>query len=232
MLIYSLEHINYLKKLKRKKILIFLTQISIIIFLLLIWELFSKLELINTFLYSSPSNIIKTIKSLLTSNNFFNHVFITIYEIFISSLISLILAFSISSILWSNKFIRKVLEPFLTVLNSLPKVALGPLIIIWVGASINSIIVMSLMISLFITIIDLYNYFINTDKNYIILLKSMKASKLDIYKKVILKANIKNIINTIKINISMSFIGLLPLVGEKIFFNKCYSRYLFHYHLL
>ena len=102
---------------------------------------------------------------------------------------------------------------------------ISELIIIWVGASINSIIVMSLMISLFITIINLYNYFINTNENYITLLKSMKATKLDIYKKIILKANQKNIINTIKINISMSFIGLLPLVGEKIFFNKCYSRY-------
>ena len=209
---YSKEHVKYLKKIKKQKQLIILTQVIIVLGLFLLWELLSKLGYINTFLFSSPNNIIKTISSLLSTNHFFNHVLVTIYEIIISSLISLILGFIIATILWWNYFLRKVIEPFLTILNSLPKVALGPLIIIWVGASINSIIVMSLMISLFITIINLYHYFISTDNNYIILLKSMKATKKDIYQKVILKANIKNIINTIKINVSMSFIGVI--MGE------------------
>ncbi len=106
----------------------------------------------------------------------------------------------------------KVIDPYLTVLNSLPKVALGPLIIIWVGASSSSIITMSLMISLFITIINLYTSFINTDENYIFLLKSFKASKFQIYTKVILNANLKNILSTIKINISMNLIGII--MGE------------------
>lgn len=209
---YSKEHVKYLKKLKREKCLIYLTQILIVTIFFFLWELLSKLNIINSFLFSSPSNIIKTISTLLNQNHFFNHIFITLYEIIISSLISLIIGFIIATILWWNKFIRKVIEPFLTILNSLPKVALGPLIIIWVGASINSIIVMSLMISLFITTINLYNAFIQTNNNYIILLRSMKATKLDIYKKVIIKANEKNIINTIKINISMSFIGII--MGE------------------
>lgn len=212
MLIYSQEHIIFLKKQKRKKFLIAITQIGIVIGLFFLWELLSNLGTINTFLFSSPSNIIKTVGSLLSQNHFFNHVFITLYEIILSSLISLILGFLIATFLWWNSFWRKVIEPYLTILNSLPKVALGPLIIIWVGASIHSILVMSLMISLFITIINLYHSFISTDKNYIILLKSMNATKKDIYKKVILKANTKNIINTVKINISMSFIGVI--MGE------------------
>lgn len=222
---YSLEHVKYLKKERQKNCLIRLSQILIIITFFFLWELLSRLNILNTFLFSSPSNILKTIINLLESNHFFNHVFITLYEIIISSIISIVIGFIIATISWWNPFLRKVIEPYLTIINSLPKVALGPLIIIWFGTSINSIIVMSLMISLFITIINLQNAFIQTNKNYIILLQSMNASKLDIYKKVIIKANIKNIINTIKINFSMSFIGLLPLVGEKIFFNKCYSRY-------
>ena len=209
---YSEEHLEFLKKRKTRKKLIIFTQFIIIFILFFLWELLSKLGYINTFLFSSPSNIFNTISSLLTSNHFFSHVFITIYEIVISSLISLILGFLIATFLWWNPFWRKVVEPFLTILNSLPKVALGPLIIIWVGASINSIIVMSLMISLFITIINLYHYFISTDNNYIILLQSMKASKRVIYQKVIIKANLKNIINKKKINISMSFIGVI--MGE------------------
>ncbi len=209
---YSSEHINFLKKIRKRKILVYLTQISILIFLFLLWETLSRLGIINTFLFSSPTNIIKTIKHLINTNNFLNHILTTLYEILISTFLSLGIGFIIATILWSSEFLRKVFDPYLTILNSLPKVALGPLIIIWVGANINSIIFMSLMISLFITIINLYTFFINTDKNYITLLLSMKANKLDIYKKVIIPANLKNIIATLKINVSMNLIGVI--MGE------------------
>ena len=209
---YSLEHVNYIKKIKSRKRLIYLGQIGIIFILLLIWELLAHFKIINTFLFSSPSNIIATIGNLINANNFLNHILITLYEILLSCLLSLGLGFLIATLLWSNDFLAKVFDPYLTILNSLPKVALGPLIIIWVGASTNSIIVMSLTISLFITIINLYTAFINTDKNYITLLKSMGANKRQIYTKVILKANLKNIISTIKINVSMNLIGVI--MGE------------------
>ena len=209
---YSKEHIDFLKKIKRKKFLIYLTQGLIIIVLFLIWELLSRLNIINTFLFSSPSNIVTTINNLISANNFLNHILVTLYEIIISCSVSLVIGFLIASLLWWNNFLARVSDPYLTILNSLPKVALGPLIIIWVGASMNSIIVMSLMISLFITIINLYTFFINTDKNYITLLKSMKASKYQIYEKVILKANLKNILSVVKINVSMNLIGVI--MGE------------------
>ena len=209
---YSQEHINYLKQLKKRKRLVYITQILIITILLITWELLSKLGIINTFLFSSPSNILKTIISLISSNNFYHHVLTTIYEILISTFISFTLGFIIASLLWSNEFLRQIFDPYLTIINSLPKVALGPLIIIWVGASINSIIFMSLMISLFITIINLYTFFINTPNNYITLLLSMKANKLTIYKKVIIPSNLKNIIGILKINVSMNLIGVI--MGE------------------
>lgn len=209
---YSKEHLLFLRKRKKEKFLVYLSQILIIIVFFLIWEILSKLDLINTFLFSSPSNIIKTIGSLIGTNNFLNHVLITLKEIIVSFTISLCLGFIIATILWWNKFLAKVIDPYLTILNSLPKVALGPLIIIWVGASYSSIIVMSLMISLFITIINLYTSFTNTNKDFITLLKSLKASKFQIYKEVVLKSNLKNIINTMKINISMNLIGVI--MGE------------------
>ena len=209
---YSEEHKRFLKKIKKRKYLIYLTQGLIVITLFLIWELLAKFNIINTFLFSSPSSIFTTISGLIEANNFVNHILVTLYEILISCSLSLIIGFIIATVLWWNDFIAKVIDPYLTILNSLPKVALGPLIIIWVGASINSIIVMSLMISLFITIINLYTAFIETDKNYITLLKSMKASKRQIYQKVILMANRKNILSTIKINVSMNLIGVI--MGE------------------
>lgn len=212
MSIYSEEHVKYLKNLRKRKRLIYLTQLSIIIIFFGVWELLARLGIINTFLFSSPSSILKTISNLITANNFVNHLLVTLYEILISFLLSFGLGFLLASIFWWNDFLAKVFDPYLTILNSLPKVALGPLIIIWVGASMNSIIVMSLMISLFITIINLYTFFKNTDKSYIVLLKSMNAKKSQIFTKVILQANKKNIINTMKVNVSMNLIGVI--MGE------------------
>lgn len=212
MLTYSKEHIDYLKKIKRNKRLVLLTQIIIIIIFFSIWELLANLNIINTFLYSSPSKIINTVINLFINNSLLTHIGITIYEVIISFIISSILAFIIGTILWWNKFIARVLEPYLTIINSLPKVALGPLIIIWAGASIKSIIIMSLTISLFITIINIYQSFISTNENYITLLKSFKATKKDILFKVIIPSNKENIISTLKINMSMNFIGVI--MGE------------------
>ena len=130
----------------------------------------------------------------------------------ISFILTTIIAFAIAILLWWNKLLSKVFEPYLTILNSLPKVALGPLIIIWFGASIKSIIIMSLLISIFITIINLYQSFITTNNNYIVLLKSLKAKKIDILYKVIIPSNIGNILSTLKVNMSMNFIGVI--MGE------------------
>ena len=209
---YSLEHQNYLKNKRKRKILIHLTQTIIIILFFTVWEILAKEKIINTFLYSSPSLIVKTIKNLFLQNDLFNHIYTTLYEVITSFIIAGIIGLLISSILWWNKFISKVFEPFLTVINSLPKVALGPLIIIWAGASTNSIIVMSLTISLFITIINFFEAFKSTNQNYIMLLKSFKATKKDIFFKVILPANKANIISALKINMSMNFIGVI--MGE------------------
>ena len=209
---YSFEHIKFLKKLKRKKRIIHLSQLLIIISFLIIWEFLSRYEYINPFLYSSPGKIIKTIYNLFVANNLLSHVLITIYETFISFFISSILGILIATLFWWNETIYKIFEPYLTILNSLPKVSLGPLIIIWVGASTNSIILMALMISSFISIINIYNSFNSVDNNYIYLLKSMNATKLQIYLKVIIPSNITNIISAFKINISMSLIGVI--MGE------------------
>ncbi len=215
---YSIEHANYLKKEKKNKLLIHITQLLIVTVLFSIWEILAKHEIINTFLYSSPSRILNTIINLLKENTLFSHIGITIYEVVISFLISTIISLIIASILWWNKFIAKVVDPFLTILNSLPKVALGPLIIIWVGASIKSIIIMSLLISIFITIINLYQGFISTNENYITLFKSFKARKIDIFIKVILPSNKNNILSTLKINMSMNFIGVI--MGELLVSKK------------
>ena len=206
------EHQIYLKKLKKDKITVIFFQIIIIVLFLVIWELLSKFHIINTFLSSSPKEVIKTIISLIKDKTLFKHISITLYETLISFLITSILGFSIASFMWLFEKFSKIIDPYLTILNALPKVALGPLIIIWIGASKNSIIFMALLISLFITIINIYNGFTSTSKNYITLLKSLNASKKDIFFKVIIPSNKKNLISCAKINISMTLIGII--MGE------------------
>ena len=108
--------------------------------------------------------------------------------------------------------LAKILEPFLIVLNSLPKVALGPIIIIIAGANLKSIIIMTLLINLIVTIMNLYNGFINTDQNKLVLLKSLKASKIQILKYLVIPGSLNTIISSLKINISMTLIGVI--MGE------------------
>ncbi len=209
---YSQEHKEFLKKRKKRKILITLTQLLILILLIIIWELLAKYEIINTFISSSPSKIINTIMDLYKTNNLFKHIWITIYETILSFGLGTILGIIIAVILWWNNFLYKVLDPYLTVINSLPKVALGPIIIIYFGANINSIIIMALLISVIITIITVYNGFTETDINKINLLKSFKATKWQILKMAILPSSYSTIISSLKINISMSLIGVI--MGE------------------
>lgn len=209
---YSKEHLEFLRKIKKNKIIVIIFQIAIISLFLLFWELGAKFNLINTFLASSPSRVWNTFISLIKQNNLWNHVWITILETIISFSLASIIGFIVASILWWNKTIAKIIDPYLTVLNSLPKVALGPLIIIWVGANANSIIFMALLISTFITIINIYQGFISTDHYYITLMRTFNAKKYQIFLKLIVPSNKNNIINCLKVNISMSLIGVI--MGE------------------
>ena len=208
----SNEYKNYKNKLLINKILVIFTQITVLILLLIIWQLLADFELINTFISSSPKKVIETIISLHEQQNLYHHIWITVYETIISFGIGTILGTIIAIILWWNKFLYKVFDPYLTIINSLPKVALGPIIIIWAGANINSIIIMALLISVIVTIITVYNGFVSTDQGKINLLKSFKATKYQILKYVILPSSYSTIISSLKINVSMSLIGVI--MGE------------------
>ena len=209
---YSEEHSKYLKSIKKKKHIITFFKIAIITSFLLIWEITARLGIINSFLTSYPTKVIKTTIDLYNSNNLLNHIWVTVHETIISFSLASIIGLLTACLLWSSKTLSKILDPYLTVLNSLPKISLGKLIIIWIGANTNSIIFMALLISIFTTIIGMYNAFITTDKSKIILMKSFGANKLQIFMKLIIRGNTKSIVNTLKINISLSLIGVI--MGE------------------
>lgn len=194
------------------KLKVLLTQTILVILFLSLWEIGTRLGFINSFIFSSPSNILKTLITLITTGDLFTHIGVTLTEIVIAFLGGILLAFIVSIVLYLNKFLANVLDPFLTMLNSLPKVALGPIIIIWVGANTNSIIVMALLINVIISIITIYNGFIHTDPLKIKLFKTFKASKIQILTKLIIPENIPTIVSALKVNISLTLIGVI--MGE------------------
>ena len=215
----SLEHKKYLKRLRLQKIKVIACQILILAFFILIWQLLSDYKVINTFLCSSPKKVVQTIVNLYKSNDLLIHIWVTLKEILISFLLGSLIGIVFAALLWLSPFLSKVLDPYLTILNSLPKVALGPIIIIWAGANQNSIILMALLISTISTIISVYVGFKHTNKISIKLLKSFNANKFQIFTRVVFPSNLNTIISSLKINLSMTFVGLVVQWRENIFKN-------------
>ncbi len=206
--ILSQERRQYIKNNRKRKILIFMTQILILVGFLAIWEILADMNIIDSFIMSQPSRIWETLTNL-GSNSLLTHIGVTVYETVVGFLLGTILGTIIAIILWWSSFFSDVLEPYLVVLNSLPKVALGPVIIIWVGAGTPAIIVMAVAISLVVTILENLNGFIRTDKDLIKMAKTFKASKFQILTKIILPANISTFINSLKVNIGLSLVGVI-----------------------
>ena len=215
---YSVEHELYLKKQRHEKIIVIICRLLIVIILTFLWEFLSINGIINSFMFSCPSKILKTIINLFIEGSLFIHIKTTIYEVIFSFIISIIIGLIVATILWSNKRIFMIIEPFLIILNSMPKVALGPLIIIWIGASTNSIIFMALLINSFVTILEIYDAFSSVNKNYIIMAKSFHASNYQILKKIVFPSSLKSLISILKINMSMSLIGVV--MGELLVSKK------------
>lgn len=210
--LYSAEHIKYLKKVRTKKNVITTLRWSILLIFIGLWELLAYLKVIDVFIMSCPSRIVTTIIDLAKSGGLFGHIGVTLYETVVSFILATVLGTGIAICLWWSETLRKTLEPHIVVLNALPKIALGPIIIIWVGAGAGAIIVMALLISLIITIISINNGFMETDKNKILLLKTMGASKFQILTKLVLPNNIPTIISSLKINVGLCWVG--TIMGE------------------
>ena len=206
--IISKERKEYLKKNKNQKRKVIITQILILIAFLGIWEILADTQIIDSFITSSPSRILKTFMDL-GSNDLIHHIGVTVYETVVGFLLGTVMGIIVAILLWWSNFLAKVTEPYLVVLNSLPKVALGPVIIIWVGAGTPAIIVMAVSISLIVTILENLNGFLRTDKELIKMAKTFKANKWQILTKIVIPANIGTFINSLKVNIGLSLVGVI-----------------------
>ena len=208
----SNEQKKFLKSIKRRKLIVVMSQILIVVAFFGIWEYLANKNIRNSFVFSKPSKIINTIINLGIQNNLFYHIFVTLEEVLIAFILGIVLGFFVAIILYEFPMLSSIMDPFLTMINSLPKVALGPLIIIIAGANIKSVIIMALLINLIISIITIYNGFVNVDKEKLKLIKSFGANKRQILFKLVIPSSYNTIISSMKLCISMSLIGVI--MGE------------------
>ncbi len=212
--ILSFERRKYLKNQKIKTTLIWSVRIFLLVFFIFAWEFLAKINVIDSFLFSSPSRVIKTVIDLQAQNELLKHIFTTLWETVVGFLIATILGTLIALLLWLFEHARMVLEPYIVILNALPKIALGPIIIIAFGAGQKSIIFMTVLVTIIVTIISMLTGFLQTDKGKLFLLHSMGASKMQILTKLIIPNSLPTLISTLKVNVGLSWIG--SIMGEYI----------------
>ena len=212
MLIQSDEQKKYIISIKKKKYAIIFTRIIILIVFFSLWEIAGRLNWVDSFLTSTPSKMYKSFMLIYAEGTLVYHISITCFETIVGFLLGTILGALIAVLLWWSDFVSKVLDPYLIVLNALPKVALAPIIIFWVGNGITAIIVIALLISVVVTIISILNGFKEVDEDKIKLLKTFGASKLQILITLIIPASIPTLISALKINVGLSWVGVI--MGE------------------
>ena len=209
---HTQSHIAYLKNERMKKISIHGIRIGILVAFIILWEVLAKFNLMDVFIMSSPSRIVETLINLSQDGGLFFHISVTTLETLIGFFIATVIGTFFGFLNWWSDKLFKITEPYLVVLNSLPKIALGPILIIWCGAGYNSIIAMTVLICVIITIITVQNAFLAVPQEQISMMQGMGASRLTIFRKLIFQASLPTTISMLKINVGLSFVG--SIMGE------------------
>nr|WP_242867776.1 ABC transporter permease [Clostridium sp. Marseille-P299] len=212
MLHASTTHQAYLRRYLKKQRKIRTWQWAIFIIFFALWEFCAATNIINPFIFSSPTRVLETMLEMSKSGTLFYHIGITLIETFASFFLVIIIGILVAILLWWNHTAAKVLEPYLVILNSLPKSALAPVFIVWLGNNVKTIIVAAVSVAVFGSIITLYTNFISVEEDKIKLIKTLGGSKKDVLFKVILPSNIPSIISVMKVNIGLSLVGVI--IGE------------------
>lgn len=203
---------DYQKDLQREKYLVFTWQIIIFVLFFGLWEIASRQHWIDPLLFSSPSSIFDLIVSRIQQGTMLNHVWVTVIETLIGFLIGTVGGIVLATSLWFSNKISQITNPYLVVLNAMPKVALGPIIIVAFGPSYFAIIAMGAMVSIIITTLVVYSGFREVDENYETVLKSFGATRWQVFKEAVFPATFPTMISTFKVNVGLSWVGVI--VGE------------------
>ena len=203
---------HYLQMLRRRQRRITVVQILIFVLFLVIWESAVRLSWIDGFIFSSPSRVVKTFVGMCEDGSIVVHTMSTLLETIVSFLFVAVIGTGLAVALWYFTELSEILEPYLVMLNSLPKSALAPILIVWLGSNIRTIIVASISVAVFGSILTLHNGFSSMDPDQIKLIRSLGGNRIHILTKVLLPGSIPLILANMKVNIGLCLVGVI--IGE------------------
>ncbi len=205
-------HEEYKANIRKEKRWVRFYQLLILVSFFVLWEVASSLRWIDQLIFSAPSKIGQLFVEKIADNSLIYHTSYTLFETVLGFILGTLVGTILAAILWWSPFLSKVLDPYLVVLNSMPKVALGPILIVALGPGMSSIITMGALISVIISTIVIYTAFRTVDSNYLKVLQTFRASRSQMFKEAILPASFPTIISTLKVNVGLAWVGVI--VGE------------------
>lgn len=208
----SQEHEQYIRKSKRTRVLIVVLRVAILVGVFVLWEVSARLGWIDAFIASQPSKAWTTAVNLARRGELLVHLGYTVGETVAGFVLGTFLGIIVAVLLWWSPFLSRVLEPYVVVLNSIPKVALGPIFIVWMGTNVNAIIAMAIAVSVIVTVMMVYTGFAEVDPNKVKLLRTFGASKWQVLQKVVIPSSVPVMISALKVNVGLSLVG--TIVGE------------------
>lgn len=208
----SNDQCAFLKRHRRHKIWIRITRLLILIAFFALWEISADYGLIDPFIFSSPSRLIRCGCELFTGQQLMHHIGITLFETLASFVLVILCTLLIATLLWFCQSASEALEPYLVILNSLPKSALAPLLIVWLGGNYKTIILTGMSVAIFGSVLSLYHAFTHTDPEKLLLIRTLGGHRGHILWKIILPGNIPTLLNLMKVNIGLCLVGVI--IGE------------------
>lgn len=209
---YSPQQLLYLKKMRQHKHRVLAAQFLLLVCFLLLWEITARYGILNAFIFSSPSGILQSGRELFSTGDLLAHIGITLAETFASFFLVAACSLLIAIALWWNHHLSEVLEPYFVILNSLPKSAMAPIFIVWLGNNMKTIIVTAISVAVFGSIINLYTSFLSTDPEKLKLIRTLGGNQKDCLTRVILPLNFPAILSVLKVDIGLCLIGVV--IGE------------------
>lgn len=208
----SSDQTKYLSRLKREKYFVNISRLVLFAGFLALWEVSARIGWIDSFIFSSPSAIGLNFLDMCRNQSLFTHIGITLTETLVSFFFVVILGIGTAVLLWLFPKLAKILEPYLVVLNSLPKSALAPLLIVWLGANVRTIIVAGMSVAIFGSVINLYTGFQDADPDKRKLIATLGGTKKDELTKIVLPSSVPLILSIMKVNIGLCLVGVI--IGE------------------
>lgn len=208
----------YLEGIRKEKIRVNCVRVLILVLFVALWEVCAGTGVINDFIFSSPSRIVKCFVSMCADGSLFRHMWVTLYETFISFFLVIGVGLVAAVLMWLSRSFSRIIEPYIVVLNSLPKSALAPILIVWLGNNIRTIIISAISVAVFGTILTLYTGFMEMDPDKIKLIKTLGGNRFHVLTKVLIPGNLAVILNTMKVNMGLSLVGVI--IGEFLAANE------------